>query len=385
MTDRAAAPSTIDVRRPSAPARLAALRRAAAESGLPVPVLLAQWLRLRLRRGLALDEYLGLRLYDRARYGNARRGAFVGIRAARRILLRANYRFDLYGLIDNKIACDFLLAAHGLPVMPTVALYHRAGGRPSPFLLRSAGELRAFLADPANYPLFGKPLAGRQSLGSVSLERYESARDACVLRGGRELPLEALLAEIAAHYATGYLFQRRVSPHAALRPLCGDRLATVRVLTVLAADGPRVWRAAWKIPAGGNVADNFWRVGNLLAELDLASGRVLGAVRSTRHGFEPATHHPDSGHALAGAVVPHWPEILDLAHDGARVMADLPLLGWDIAPVDAGALIVEVNQVPDFRLHQIADRRGMLDAGLARFLAERKAHAAAWRRQQRGR
>ncbi len=370
---------------PQPPARLAALRRAAAENGASSLRLLAEWLALRLRRGLTLDEYLGLQLYDRAYYGAAERGAFIGVKGARRILLGANFRFDLYGLIDNKIACDFLLAAHGLPVMPTVALYHSAGGRPSPFLLRSEAELRAFLADAGQYPLFGKPLRGRQSLGSVSLDRYEPARDACVTRDGRELALDALLRDIARHYATGYLFQRRVSPHAAARALCGDRLATVRVLTAVTAQGPRIWRAAWKIPAGVNVADNFWRAGNLLAQLDLASGRVLRAVRATRTGFEPATHHPDTGAPLVGAAVPNWPAVLDLARDGAGVMADLPLLGWDIAPVDAGALVVEVNQIPDFRLHQIADRRGMLDPDLASFLRERKADAAAWRRQQMGR
>ena len=378
--------SSLDLARPSAPpTRLAALRRAAAGRGLSSLRLLAEWLALRLRRGLSVEEYLGLQLFDRDFYGAADRHAFVGVKGARRILLRANYRFDLYGLIDNKIACDFLLAAHGLPVMPTVALYHRAGGRPSPFLLRSEAELRAFLSDAGQYPLFAKPLRGRQSLGSVSFDRYDPRLDACVTYDGRMLALDAFLRDIAAHYASGYLFQRRVSPPAAVREVCGDRLATVRVLTAMTAEGPRIWRAAWKIPAGGNAADNFWRVGNLLARLDIASGRVEGAVRSTRTGFEEATHHPDTGAPLAGMGVPNWPLLLDLARDGARVMEDLPLLGWDIAPVDAGALIVEVNQVPDFRLHQIADRRGILDPALADFLRERKAHAVAWRRQQIGR
>lgn len=385
MPDRSAETRSIDVTRPpKPPARLAALRRAAAEQGLALPGLLAQWLALRLRRGLSLEEYLGLRLYDRHYYGAADRSAFVGVRGARRILLRANYRFDLYGLIDNKIACDFLLAAQGLPVMPTVALYRRAGGRPSPFLLRSEADLRAFLCDAGQYPLFGKPLGGRQSLGSVSIDRYDAARDACVTFDGRELALDVFLRDIARHYATGYLFQKRVSPHPAVRALCGDRLATVRVLTVATAQGPRIWRAAWKIPAGGNAADNFWRVGNLLARLDIAGGTIEGAVRATRTGFEEASRHPDTGAPLIGAGVPNWPLLLDLARDGARVMEDLPLLGWDIAPVEGGALIVEVNQIPDFRLHQIADRRGILDRDLANFLRDRKAHAAAWRRRQRG-
>ncbi len=385
-TTRDLAPgSSIDVHRPpAAPVRLALLRRGAARRGLFR--LLAEWAPLRLRRGLALEEYLALQLYDNAYYGTADKRDFVGIKGARRILIRANTQLDLYGLVGNKIACDFFLAAHGLPIMPTVALFCAATGMAAPFLLRGESALRSFLADAQHYPLFGKPLAGTQSLGSASFDRYDAARQTLVAFGGGEIALDAFVRDIAQHYPTGYLLQRRLSPHRAVRALCGDRLATVRVLTAATAAGPRVLRAAWKIPAGANAADNFWRVGNLLAELDIESGRVRRAVRASPEGLVEVTHHPDSGAALVGFIVPRWARILDLAREGAAVLKDLPLLGWDIAPVDVelvegGAIVVEVNHVPDFRLHQVADRRGILDAPLRQFLRERKAGARAWRRR----
>jgi hypothetical protein len=391
MSDAAPRASSIDVSRPPmAPAGLDALRRAAASKELSYARLLTEWLALWLRRRLSIEEYLGLQLFDNTFYGMADKTAFVGMDGARRILMRANYRFDLYGLIDNKIACDFLLAAHGLPIMPTIALYRHASGMAAPFLLRSPEELRIFLSDNGRYPLFGKPLGGTRSLGSVSFDRYAAARDALVTFGGGEITLDAFVRDIAAHYPSGYLFQRRLSPHAAVRALCGDRLATVRVLTAATGEGPQILRAAWKIPAGGNAADNFWRVGNLLAQLDIERGQIQRAVRASPNGFEEITHHPDTGAALIGADVPNWPRLLDLAREGARVMEDLPLLGWDIAPVESGvvesgAIIVEVNHIPDFKLHQIADRRGMLDPALSTFLRERKDHAAAWRRRRTAR
>ncbi len=375
--------SAVDVRRPrKSPARLAALRRVAADEKRPLIRLLAEWLELFLAQRLSIGEYLGLRLFDDGFYGAADKRAFVGNRGAGRILLKANYRLDLFGLIDNKIACDFLLAAHGLPIVPTVALYRGGAGRPAPFLLHSEAELRAFLSDAARYPLFGKPLGGTQSLGSASFDRYDAGSDAVVSFDGRALALDAFMREIAAHYATGYIFQRRVSPAPEMRAICGDRLATVRVLTAMGRDGPHILRAAWKIPAGRNAADNFWRVGNLLARIGLDSGRIESAVRATSTAFEEATHHPDTGAALRGTVVPHWRELLDLALDGARVIGELGLLGWDIAPAESGAVIVEVNQIPDFRLHQIADRRGMLDPAMLAFLRERQALQSEWRRKQ---
>lgn len=380
-------PEIVDVARPKRPKlRLAALRRAAAASGRSVFALLAEWARLRLAAGLELDEYLGLRLFDDALYGGADKRRFAGISAARKILMRANYRIDLYGLIDHKIACDFLLAAHGIPVLPTVALYHQSTGREeTPFLLRSGEELGQFLRRTTSYPLFAKPLGGMQSLGSASFDRYDATRDALVAFDGSAIGIDPFVATVQRHYPAGYLLQKRMEPHAALHALCGDRLPTVRMLTAHGARGASVLRACWKIPAGGNAADNFWRAGNLLAQLDLDSGRVLRVLRSRADGFDEVTHHPDSGVALDGLAVPDWPDLLRLARDGATVFAEIPLLGWDIAPSASGAVVVEVNQMPDFKLHQLADRRGILDDAMRDFLRDCDADAARFRRRLRGR
>jgi len=311
--------SAVDVARPMPPPlRLAALRRVAAESGRSFLHLLAEWAALRLRQGLSLDEYVGLRLFDNRIYEGADKRAFVGTKASRKILLRANYRIDLYGLIDHKIACDFLLAAHGIPIMPTVALYRESTGLAAPFLLRSGEELRRFLSSVDRYPLFAKPLSGTQSLGAISVDRYDAAREVLVAFDGSEVSVDVFIGQVRAHYATGYLLQRRVSPHAAVRALCGDRLATVRLLTAMTGQGPQILRACWKIPSGRNAADNFWRSGNLLAQLELETGRVLRAVRSTPRGFEETPRHPDTGAVLAGAMIPNWRELLELAREGAR-------------------------------------------------------------------
>jgi hypothetical protein len=94
-------------------------------------------------------------------------------------------------------------------------------------------------------------------------------------------------------------------------------------------------------------------------------------------GAQPATRTAD------GIIIPHWREVTELAIDAAKVLTEVPLVGWDIAPVDTGAVIVELNERPDFKLHQLADRRGMMDSTFLSFLAERRNDAAAWMRQAR--
>ncbi len=336
--------------------------------------ILAELTRLRTGPGrLSLDDYQRLGFADRALYPGADRLSFVGVRASIDIWMTVNYQINAFGLVNNKIAADLLFAAHGFRVIPSLALFRPEAGIGGRFHIGSDAQLRAWLADQENYPLFGKPVAGYRSLGSTSLERYDEAAACVVTTAGERVTLDGYIAYAKKHAASGYLFQRRVSPHAALRAICGDRLATVRVLTIVADGTPKAIRACWKIPAGKNAADNFWRPGNLLAQLDLATGRVLRVLRGAGATTEEITHHPDTGAALVGTTVPNWRQIIEMAVDGAKVIGELALAGWDIAPVDDGAVLVELNETPDFQLHQLADGKGLLDRDMTAFLAEKRA------------
>jgi hypothetical protein len=357
------------------------LRRLSRQSGRPLGSILGDHMKTAFGPGkLSFDEYTALGLYDLKRCGAADLKAFVGLRMMHAIWARANFRLEFYDLIRNKIALSALLEAHGIPAVPMRALFTTKTGFASQTCLHSADALRAFLTDAKNYPLFGKPEQGFQSLGSASFARYDEATKSLIRHDGRATGLESYIADIVSDYSGGYLFQPRILPHADTRALCGNRLATVRVLTMTTLEGPRIWRACEKIPGGANAADNYWRPGNILVELDLESGRRLSTTTGFGLDMRELTHHPDSGAAICGTSVPNWSDVRRLALGGARLFEDTALIGWDIAPVDGGAVIVEANVTPDLFLPQIADRRGVLDADFNNFLQERDRMARDWRR-----
>jgi putative polysaccharide biosynthesis protein len=389
-SETAAAPgvgdaAAIDVKRPRPEIALApTFQRIAAECGTSFFGLVKDYARLAFGPGrLTFDEYLALRLFDPRMYARIDKRAFVGLTQSRKIWIKANFRVENFALVENKIAADALFAAYGFRTTPTLALFCNRIATRSPRLLHSEAELRDFLRDPHHYPLFAKPLDGFQSLGSASVDRYDRARDCLITVSGQALPLPKFAADVSTHYGQGYLLQRRVSPHTEVRAICGDRLATVRLLTAMSAAGPKIIRACWKIPAGAHGADNFWRPGNLLAQLDLATGQVLRVVRGVGMTHEELTHHPDTGAALTGTLVPNWTAVTETALEAAKVVPDLKLIGWDIAPVDEGAVLVELNHTPDFILPQLADRRGIMDREFKAFLAECEQLSIKWSRQQR--
>lgn len=346
--------------------------------------IIAEMFMLGLGRGrLTAEEYADYNLGDNDVLSYQEKTRFVGLKTARKIWFSVNFRVDLFALATNKIASAIWFAAHGLPILPTLALFHENVGRQNARLLQNEAQLRAFLSDIKHYPLFGKPIEGSQSIGSASLEGYAQSHDSVITTAGQLISLDSFVAFVKAHAKSGYQFQSRVSPHATVAELCGNRLATVRLLTILQDGKPKIIRACWKIPAGQHAADNFWRPGNLLAQVDIRTGHVLRVIRANGRKHEELTHHPDSGKPIVGTVVPHWDSITRLALDGAQILNELPLVGWDIAPVENGAVIVEANVTPDFRLHQLADRCGMLDRTFHTFLAKRRNDARTFRRAGR--
>jgi hypothetical protein len=332
---------------------------------------------------VSFADYTKLRLFDTAFYGSNDRRQVVGQRRNRGLVLLANYRLDWMGLFADKIASASYLAAYGLPVPSAQAIYCEALRTRTPTLCRNRDELRTFLTTEENYPLFGKPTDAFQSLGSMGLKRYVSASDSVELADGSMVALDACIADIAKNYATGYVLQKLLTPHPAVKALCGDRLATVRVVTTATASGPKVFRACWKIPAGGNLADNYWRAGNLLAQIDLATGRVIRAMSGTGLALQQHTHHPDTGASLIGATVPLWDAIVSTAIEGAKLMRHMPLIGWDMASLESAATIIEMNETPDLSLNQLADGKGVLDSEFLSFLEHQKGQTKAWKQANR--
>ena len=160
-------------------------------------------------------------------------------------------------------------------------------------------------------------------------------------------------------------------------------MATLRILTINGNNGPKIFRACWKIPAGPNWADNFWRPGNLLASIDISTGIVQRVITGTGLAMKEVEHHPDTQMRLIGLKVPLWEERCAAALTGATALADFGLLGWDIATAPEGPVIVEVNDTPDAIISQIADRRGLMEPLFRQFLEERRQAFKIWQARQR--
>ncbi len=366
MTDQTRLAQTKEVATVALPQAMA---RAQRETGKPVFAQAREM--LVLRRGLGgitPQEYIANRLFDDACFTMADKRAFLGVVGEHAVdrICNADHRWR--APVRDKIVFAAMMRGLGFPVPELIAFHH---ARRRCFMgedLKTREDLLAFLRR-LDRPVFGKPLGGRWSLGAASLEGYDAARDAVRTLGGSSIGVEALADQIAGFAAEGYLFQERLIPHPTLAEICGPAVGTVRLLTAMTKDGPELMAAVWKVIGGGNIADNFWRKGNMLAAIDGESGAVTRVASGLGH--EAVTHetHPDSGLPLPGLALPHWQEARALCLSAATALAGLRLIGWDIALTGNGPVIVEANTLPAFNLHQIATGRGLHEGRFAAFVA----------------
>jgi hypothetical protein len=361
--------TALDVQRTSSNAPVAGeLARIRAATGLSHTAIVKSFVKLARGPGkISFPDFVRLRLFDPAFHGGAALADFVGQRRNRDICVAVNYRHDWYGLLADKVAASAYLSAYGFTTIPFAAIFAPSlAGNAT--VLTDRRALEHFVTNEGHLPLFGKPVEGFQSLGSIALKNYIRGERAFETTNGQRVPLDELLSEIEQHYHSGYVFQPLIRPHPEVARMCGDRLPCVRIITAVTDAGARVIRACWKIPAARNMADNFWRPGNLLAQIDLQSGEVLRVCSGTGLDVRFCELHPDSGIGLRGFVIPDWEGMKQLALQGAQLMRHVPLIGWDIAPTENGPMIVEMNETPDFFLVQFADRRGILDNDFRAFM-----------------
>lgn len=301
-----------------------------------------------------LVEYVRFGLYDIARHDQAERARFLSNDLHWPIVNVVNNR-GWYSAAEDKALASTLLGAAGVPIPETVAvldpsqrLYHGMGER-----ISDANQLRAFLLARPGQQFFGKIVDGMVSFGAFRIEHADAEMIHCA--GQEPMSYDDFAEQTLAKNA--YVLQPVLQNHAALQPYA-SALATVRMVNLLTNDGLRVPMAAIKLPQGDNIADAFWRPGNLACGIDVPTGRIRTVARRGIE-VEFLEDHPDRP-GLMGMELPFWKELLEINERAARSFAPVRYQSTDIAITADGPVVVEINAGGGFDLPQYSNGRGML-------------------------
>lgn len=313
---------------------------------------------------LSFDEYLYYRLFDPALSRDEVR-RFIGKRVQHKMHTACN-DFRWFAVANDKALFYTTLAGAKVPVPETVAVFAPRGRSGYPETLKNVDELKAYLARCGDWPLFAKPIAGIFSVGVLHFTGREG--DELLLKDGGRASIDNVAEYISEFSKEGYLFQRTLVTDPTLANVVGQTVPSLRCLVLWSGDAPRIESAILKIAARDNVADNYWRSGNMLASVDLETGEIRRVVSGIAHELTRIDSHPDTGQALEGVRLPGWSGILDGVREAAALFPGVRTQSWDVSLSSAGPVFLEFNFGGDLNLHQLAHGRGALSDAYAAHL-----------------
>lgn len=338
---------------------LRAARQAAQGRWYRAPAALLSVLRARLLHSIGPYYHS---MFDLGRQPASEWRQFISERHSNPRIVAINGRARVE-LADDKVAFAAHCLVHGIPTVPIICRVcpSREDSPDDAGIARSEKEFEALLSG-AGSRVFGKPIDGSHGKGAfVAVRDGEGWRFA-----GRQGSAGSLYRFCVERMSgRGWLFQPVVVPHPELAPIMANgAMGTVRIMTWLDGGVPRALLPVLRLPAGGNVTDNFGggTTGNLVAPIDLETG-VLGAawISGSRSWPEPRSTdvHPDTHEPIRGRTVPMWRETVDVVLRGQASTPALPTLGWDVAITSRGPIIIEANPNWGTDILQAAHRRGV--------------------------
>ncbi|MGJ8545251.1 MAG: sugar-transfer associated ATP-grasp domain-containing protein [Sulfitobacter sp.] len=303
---------------------------------------------------LNLAEYLrhGLHLPDKQ--DPALRAAYISNDLHWPITHKCNNQ-SWSGVAEDKIVAATMLQAAQVAVPQNLAVIDRSARvYPGVHKISDAVALRTFLAAQSTGEIFGKIVDGMVSFGAFRIESAD-AQGLC-LSGKPPMTYEAFMEEQIGGNA--YVLQHKLNNHPQLTPFA-SALCTVRMVNMIEEDGVFCPVAVIKLPQGDNIADAFWRPGNLACAVNAQSGQI--ETVSCRNGPEVAflEDHPAQA-GLMGMTLPHWPALRELNARAAQVFAPIRYQSTDIAITPDGPVLIEINYGGGFDLPQYASGKGML-------------------------
>ena len=327
-----------------------------------------------------ISDYYWYRLYDSDYLHGRGAKDFLGWRLQAELSLALNPRNVVLPAWDKTVFMA-LADSVGLPVVPTIATYKASSRLPAVLgmHLRTTTETAAFLRNPSVFPLFGKPSYSQQGYGSAYLVRYDKDSDGLILLDGETIPVERFLKRLECPVdkryhrpECGYLFQKPLRLAEPIERLTKwNAICGARVVCLNGPEGSTPIRAIWKITVPPNHVDNFslGKYGNLLADIDPATGaisRVLG-------GLWPETQllgeHPVSGEAFQGFRLPDWQLVLDACRALGELIPMMRIQHIDFAFTDEGFKVLEINDIGGTEIAQLHGH-GLLPERMRSFLKQ---------------
>ena len=108
---------------------------------------------------------------------------------------------------------------------------------------------------------------------------------------------------------------------------------------------------------GKSIVDNS-HSGGCSYEIDIDTGRIDSYGWS--HTLTNLMFHPGTDMCMLGREIPHWNEVKAMVRRAAEMMPSVKFIGWDVAILENGPILIEGNHDPDLDIMEFIGHPGYL-------------------------
>jgi hypothetical protein len=138
-----------------------------------------------------------------------------------------------------------------------------------------------------------------------------------------------------------FIIQESISQRSDIKAINQTSVNTLRVITQRSGNNYKIPAVVLRIGRNGSYVDNSAQ-GGISVNIDIESGQ-LNKYAFTEHTNEKFTRHPDSGFRFEGFALRDWDKIKQSILDYAAKAPEFPDVAWDIAIMEDGITVIEIN------------------------------------------
>lgn len=304
---------------------------------------------------LPLPEYIQYRVYEKDKLSHEEQERFIS-NGLHWPITRACCDMTWQALTEDKWLCSNFLKETDINIPYTLAVIDKTDRLyPNTIKIETAEQLSHFMTSEGVLPCFGKEMRGICSFGAFLVDKAE--KNQLHLTNIGWMDYDTFLNDYIGD--TPYLIQNLQKNHSFFADMTGN-LATIRVCILISQSDIKIPFAVLKLPAAGQLADSFWRPGNIVSNLDTNSGQILN-IR-TKNQFDTDDHdiNPETGCDMIGRTIPMWDKVIDLVNNCSPMFHPIKYQSMDIAITQDGPVLIEINTGGGFDLPQQASGKGFL-------------------------
>ena len=153
-----------------------------------------------------------------------------------------------------------------------------------------------------------------------------------------------------------YLFQEFILQHESINHLNPNCVNTIRIDSYTDRDGvSRVYSAFIRMGMNRAHVDNV-SSGGAYVGIDMDKGTLKSRAHTdfSHGGAKNYFTNPQTGTRFEGYPIPYFKEATDLVCKAAALIPQLKILGWDVAILPDGPMIIEANDTPGITYSEVA-------------------------------